>query len=243
MNAETWFPPFADWRYAFGLLALSGAIFHALLIGAFKLGKRGWKIVDYFWLGAASLALYGGAGQARQIVAQARTAAHTAETRIAYEEFRKFVSLYGRGGIVCRDFVMSEWSPDKEEFERLQREYNLACDWLKQVEDSLPSDPPDGEMSDRTLPIRPPVSGDLAHIFREFDKQVGWYNKSHRKQRTVEDAARRSATEMTLTLLFPWITALALGLRFTKVTGEVLLERSADRAPFPAPSGSDSSSS
>jgi hypothetical protein len=50
----------------------------------------------------------------------------------------------------------------------------------------------------------------------------------------VQAAAQRSDLENTLIFLTPWITAIAIGLRTAKITGELRLERVTTKAPITA---------
>lgn len=227
MPPEPWFPPSTDWRFAFVSLFVAYTAFHVALICVFKLGKRGWKIVDYFWLAFASLALLGASGQARKSVAAEHMRGEEILTSRYYDDVLRYARDYGRGGIACREFVRSEWSPAPRQFVESQQEYDSACSWFKKVEAMLPKRSI-GVLSISSLPPKPAVSGDLSSIFRAFDDQITLFNSAEQRRARVQEAARTSALEKGLTLLTPWLTALALGLRLAKVTGELHLDQRVD---------------
>jgi len=115
--------------------------------------------------------------------------------------------------------------------ERVQREYNQACDWFGNLGSTIPRElpMPPKVISAASLPSRPNTSmGDLKDMIDGFYRQLEYYNESIQPFLVVYNATRRSDFEDQLTYLGPFLLVLALALRITKVTGEIKLARAAD---------------
>ena len=78
------------------IFAAEVVLFHLLLVLWLKIGKRGWKIVDYIWLSLAALGIFGTAGQARQLVATNTVASSSQRTQISYMQVLSFVGTFLR---------------------------------------------------------------------------------------------------------------------------------------------------
>src|SRR2546430_1207677 len=111
MPMEPWLPPSTNgW---FVLLTMLGAWFvcDLFFVRIFKLGKIGWKRTDYAWLALASVSIFGVSQKAREMMATWQVPIYEAQTTRTYGDVRGFAKSYGRGGIVCRTFGRSAWSP------------------------------------------------------------------------------------------------------------------------------------
>jgi hypothetical protein len=141
-------------------------------------------------------------------------------------------------GYLCRTFVRSAFSPEPEEFDRIQNEYHLACQWVKQLNAFLDKRlrEPLRRIDPAELPKRPPISdGSLADVFRGIDHQLDFFNENVADLETLREKSRRSDSEKLLVYLGPFFLAIALAIRFTKVTGEIRLEqKQAVICPVPA---------
>src|ERR1700682_3780998 len=122
------------------------------------IGRRGWKIADYFWLAFAALGLLGAVSHARQKMAAGQTPYAEIRAASTFERLRDIAKTYSQTSIVCRQFVRSEYSPEPAEFERTQREFDVTCQWFKSIFEGLPAVPPKDEIARANLPSGPSVS-------------------------------------------------------------------------------------
>jgi hypothetical protein len=193
-------------------------------IGFRPLGKRGWKLVDYIWLGAASLALIGTIAQAR--MNYAKELHSSLETLVAPwpDSAQIYVNPEYYDGIICRTFVRSPLSPPPEEFNKTVAEYDLACSWMHLVTDHLQKIGRWDRIDTSQLPAAPRSSEQTILRFEaEISDAFRRHNTLVDKRKALEAAQSRSDLEELIAVLSPICAMLALALRITKVTGELRL--------------------
>jgi hypothetical protein len=224
MFPDATFPPLTKLWVVLTIFAGALVVFHLVLVYWLKLGRIAWKWVDFCWLAFAVLGLIGAAEQARQAVAVSLVEIAEARTTVTYSPVRSLADIYSREGPVCRTFVRSEYSPPPDEFNRAQREYNIACEWFRKVALALPQQAEMHEITDEILLPEPNITeDDLKSILREFRQQIAYHNERARQLSEVRSAAARSDTQQALIMISPLLLAIALALRITKVTGEIRL--------------------
>ena len=137
------------------------------------------------------------------------------------------VDLYARRpGAICRTFVRSESSPSPEEFERVQGEYDVVCKWMHDFAKSLPASRTTlVGMEEIKVPQFPDVTNE---VLRQTDKErvdeFENFNWHVRTFKAMEARSRHTEFEDFLGYIGPFLIALALALRVTKVTGELMME-------------------
>jgi hypothetical protein len=226
MSQGLHFPPFTNVWTVLTIFGGELLIFHLLLVIWLRLGKRAWKVVDYFWLAFAALGLFGPAGQARQLVASNMISTSNWKTQISYMQVLSFVDEFSNEGPACRTFVRSQHSPPPDEFQRTQKDFDSVCHWFRDVQRKLPR-PVDNrleEVGPSNLPPEPAVSeADLRDMLRLFHTHLDVYNADAKEYASILQATKHSATEELLILTSPLLLSSALALRITKVTGEIRL--------------------
>lgn len=195
--------------------------FHFLFVWPRNLTKVGWKIVDYFWIAAALLGVIGSVGVARQAVAQNLLA--TASARL--ETFASGVESavrFGTSGAICRRFVRTEFSPPPGELDRIQREFDNQCAWFKDALEKLKTSP---LMKREILTLEnlgnPPPKGGDAWALTSLRESLDRYNNAVANFKRLSEDTRRTELESLLTVVGPFLLAIALALRITKVSGEI----------------------
>lgn len=227
MPIEAYFPAGAKLGTVLLVFCISLILFHAVLVYWVKIGKIGWKIVDYVWVSMAALGLIGSVGQVRQLMATNFARRFDQMSPLEYDQLRYTMERYKAGaGGACRTFVRSDWSPPKEEFERMQREYDAVCDWFKKVAERIVLEVPIKTIDPKFIPSSPSVTDkDLQRQIAEFHRDLDQHNESAQERASLDKAAERSDIEWTWLILSPPLLAIAVALRLTKVTGEIRLER------------------
>ena len=209
--------------YGWAIVVFLGALlfFHLIFLKIRPLGKIGWKRVDYIWLILGLLGVIAGVGSTRQAIAERMFP--------QAKEFAKHQALwvqqhidFGSSPAICRQFVPSELFPRDEEFERRQREYNALCNWFKKAKLStthgLPKERP---LTLSNLVDSPIPSGIDPYVAGSLQQAIKNYNEA---QAVVDLLARersRSDLEFILAAIGPFLIAVAIALRMTKVTGEL----------------------
>jgi hypothetical protein len=106
----------------------------------------------------------------------------------------------------------------------LQREYDAACTWAKQTRDALNKvqAPPPTPLVRADLPSPPDVSdASLNGMLRGFETQFRFFETEIAAFIQVRKASEATAAERAFVNLSPFLLALGLALRITKVTGEI----------------------
>jgi hypothetical protein len=203
--------------------------FDVVLVRWLKLSKIAWKHVDYIWLGFAALGLFGSVSQVRMASATGQLDMYEARAMHSFESVRNSVTLYASSpGAICRTFVRTEYSPPPDELQRIQSEFDTTCAWVKQMNKSLSKHDmsPPKPVDRTTLPSRPNVTVNmLKEIYLSLDNQFGYFDQSMEDFETIHEASKKSSMETLLVFLSPFLLAIALALRITKVTGEIKHER------------------
>ena len=202
-------------------------VMHVVLVYWLKLGKVAWKRVDYVWLGFTVLGLIGASAQARQVMASNFLLASQDRVESSFSLARYWIDSYNGASYICRKFVRSQYSPPPEEFERLQKEYDVACGWFKSISATVPVTVPKPPtlILWNALPAEPPEQDTVIKgCIRTVRSALETYDNQVREHDALELKTKRSEFEFTFVLIFPLLLAFALALRITKVTGEIRLE-------------------
>lgn len=220
---------FSPWHASkfviFLVFIVSLIIFHLCLILKWQLSSISWKQVDYIWLLMAFLGIMGAIASNRQMMAS---------TQVAYAELRLKSAQsdvmgraqFGLSNVVCGKFLHTEYSPPLEDFNRMQKEHSEQCEWFKALNEKL------GKISTPYMQpmriadlvgIRP--QGGSAFAYENFDKAIENYNAAFKEYQAAVYETEATLFELILKQLGPLLIALALSLRITKVSAEIIAEK------------------
>ena len=174
---QPFFPSGANLYVVLGVFAFLLILFDLTLVRWLRLSSSSWKIVDYIWLGFRTLGLFGAAAQVRTLAATNQISMFQERAAVGLSTLRGLATLLeSRPGPVCRTFTRSQYSAPQEEMERVQREYNQACEWFEHLGSAIPRELPIPPklISTASLPSRPDASiGELKDIIDGFYRQPG----------------------------------------------------------------------
>jgi hypothetical protein len=205
-------------------------LFHVFFVWLrwFRLGKIGWKRVDYIWLLLALSGVISYTAQSRSLLAKNLLSLAGDRLEGGYTILKGYVEMYDGSPAICRKFVTTEYSPPEPEFNRIQREYDEACVWFNRLAKAIPALRKENpaEIAWSALPS-PPAFSERALIenVRTVRDAVGEFNSRLAAYQQLQSETKRYPSEETLTILAPLLLAVALALRITKVTGEIGIER------------------
>lgn len=214
-------PWFTSLRWILVVFMSALAVFHLAFVWPRNLTKLGWKVVDYIWLAAALFGLIGSLGVARQGVAQ--TLLTTAAARVESSASDVESALrFGTSGAICRRFIRTEFSPPPEEFEHLQRGFDDQCAWFRDARAKLQVSPW-AKREPLTLEIlgAPAPKGGEEWALISLRQTLDRYNEAITTARRVAADAKRNDVEWALIVIGPFLLAVALALRISKVSGEL----------------------
>jgi hypothetical protein len=213
------------------VFAVEILLLHVLLVWLpwFRLSRAGWTKARYVSLAFAVLSILAAVANARQLIA--KNFSYPVESRMesSYRFAREELDDYTiQNGPICRTFHHGPYSPPPMEFNQMQREYDQACQWFKQLANALPKElPADGaEVSWSELPSQPPLTDDIVlRTVNEFRQSIAKYNQDAEQYRELQDASHPSSLGSVLVALLPVFLSLALALEITRVTGELRILR------------------
>jgi hypothetical protein len=220
MDYQPFFPVTASLTWVLVVFGTCLLVFHVAFVWLWRLGRTGWRVVDYVWLTIAVLGLLAGVAEVRRMFAVAQIEGQRSLMLSRYGDLRREVRFLS-GDVVCRRFVRSEYSPPT--FDADQQEYNAVCDFARQLYARMTAEPPEN-LESLGLTNRPRVTQrSLTDMLKGLDDYAAWFVKAQNAYSQTVMAAERSDLEKTLTAMSPLFLAVALALRITKVTGEFKL--------------------
>ena len=218
-------PVVASYSWTLAVFVGALAVFHAALVWAWPLGRVGWKRIDYVWLLFGMIGVLSGVQAVRQELADGLLP--------EAEEFARFegtaiLDRIGAGAspAICRTLEPFEPAPRDGDVERRQREFDEVCAWFRAAKQRVAG----GLPAERPLTLER-LGGDPVPLGTEFsivaglEDAVARYNRAQDTLERLTRDADQSDAEATLAAVGPFLIAIALALRITKVTGEIRLER------------------
>lgn len=202
---------------------------HLVLVWMWPLGKVAWKRVDYVWIGLTVTGLFVASAKVRTTFAEAQLDDWRDRAQMMYGDFRRQLTLvFNNPGMLCRTFLRSDLSRTPEEFERIQREYDSACEWVKRVAAATPMQMPADvrTVDSASWPPRPATTArDVNEIVDGLIQLLGYYNERALQVQALATQKRETETERSLLVVAPFLLAFGLALRLAKATGEIRLEK------------------
>lgn len=198
--------------HALGVLVFLTAVLHLPFLFGHNLSKSGWKKVDYVWLSTAVLALLASASEVRLFVAgnwldqEQRVATTTLNSLANYT--KSVVS-----GRMCNEF-------------ELRAQERLACDWFNSTSEYFDSLTLNETPELKLAPFPDLEKNDWGYQdYEQFKGLYAYYSHEYERVTQVQRATVKSPFEMALWYFSPLLLCMSLAVRFTKVTGEVILEK------------------
>src|SRR5207249_9962570 len=123
--------------------------------------------------------------------------------------------------------IHTQFSPPEPEFSRMQAEYDAACSWFSHADDSLKMDTLLERRHAFTLAAlgSPPPKGANEWAVIGLREAIDRYNIDVIELDRLLTESERSNLDWLLAVLGPTVLAAGLGLRITKVTGELRIEQ------------------
>ena len=199
------------WVFVIFLVAL--ALFHYLLIYRYPLSLRQWKLVEYIWVGLALVSIYGIVEEARMYRAAITIEQSKREAMDKVAALENWFNVYTEHA--CDDMAQTQKA---RPFCRWVSDKNSDLKLILANED-FPMDVPINFL----VGIEQPFEG-IAKADREI---VGALHASYISARqqylmSAEDTVR-SGLSALLVALGPMLFAVAIAIKFAKVTGEYRL--------------------
>jgi hypothetical protein len=200
-------------------------IFHALWVWFGKLTAIQWKKIDYAWVALALLGVVATVDQTRVLVARNLVSASEARLPSALAAV-KSAAGFGTSGAVCRTFVRSTYSPLEPQFSEIQQSFDAQCAWFKDLLPKVLSLTVEEAQKVNVLELAParPVGGE-DYAYRSLDESVIRLSEAYSELETLRRKTSKSWFHEFILVFGPFLLAIAIALRLTKVSGEVDIER------------------
>ena len=205
------------------------ALHLALLRPSLRPSPRRWTTIQYLSLCLALLGLLSAVGSSRQAVSKGMLPWARNARDLRFQVFEdELQEETVDGGLLCRRFVRSAYSPPPEQFDRTQRDYDEACSRVRVFARSLPKD----HLSDETTlavgefkNFHSPdevAEQSLSRLRASLDE----FNSANSKVNALTEATQNSELEEFIPVLTPYTLALALALQFWKTSAERWFQQS-----------------
>ncbi|WP_165075645.1 hypothetical protein [Paludisphaera rhizosphaerae] len=217
-------PLFASPFFFLGIFLASMVAFYVLFMVVWPLGKVGWQRTDYCWALAVLVGLVGSSIKIRQEIAKAYINGHAESAMGAsYRHLRAAVLTLSAEG-VCRPPA-----GDGPEADELRREHEAVCRFGRETIDRLPrQSATEGDLE--PLAQRPAVTSPvLLDDYRAIDQALAEYKEARNRLAELESEQGYSLFDLFVLLLSPILVAVGAALRVVKITGEVEIEKAAQR--------------
>lgn len=204
-------------------------LFHLLLVRIGNLTKAGWKRVDYYWLALASAALLTEPAKVREMVSAGYLEYALQSREFEHSRVRGIVD-HARS-FACYKFARTKDSPPN--LAEIQQNADAVCAWMKTVASYLPEEP-GAKIRVDLIPPAPKEEYYRVSI-TQIESAASKYNASVDQYDETVGPGGWPYLGTVARLLSPFLLAIALALRLTKVSGEIRLENVADVKFEPLP--------
>jgi hypothetical protein len=201
------------------ILAL--VLFHAVFIHwPWPLNGRNWKRVDYVWLTMSFISIIGLALQSRQTLSSTYVPLATDQVKSHGQDVIR--TLADSVQLNC-DIHFTKAPTSPPDFDQSVQQMAEYCSQLRDLQRALGPILRAGQKLDRDVSkdTEYPLAYGFADLRDRLKSNVEAYNNSIRVRQELQRDTARSEGEQALMLFAPFLIALALALRMTKVTAEL----------------------
>lgn len=181
---------------------------------------------DYLWLLIASVGIVGGVRAFHQLEANHKIETLDSRVEFAAQNIEASVEFGGSCGI-CRHFNRLPESPPEYQLSRDQREFDQLCAWFEAAQSKLDEGTLfDGEeLSIAGIGGGPPPKGAEGWDASGLAKRVEEYNEVVREARRNKEKSATNSSDLLLAWMAPYLLAIALAIRFAKVSATIKRDR------------------
>jgi hypothetical protein len=202
------------------ILIIFTLAFHYFFLNVYKLNKIQLKKLEYIYLSAAFIGLIGYSSNLRIWLSSNQLYWYKNIAISSFNLLRDDVDT-----IYCPKFTRSDFSP--ENFDEIQIETDLVCEWFKKVAGIIPKTGDDlPEVKFEDLPfinVKEPI---LVSSIDRLKKMIYEYNIFREKYYELVKKSSKNSFEVILSFLSPMLICIAIAIRITKVSGELAIEKS-----------------
>jgi hypothetical protein len=214
----------SNFSYAVLSLLLITILFHLPFIFGFNLSKRGWKYIDYFWIGLTAIGLVATTRDVERWISNAKTSALGYHIKFQRSRLIEDTDINNKT-YICTQFQKGKFSPIN--LEEINKEYLIACEWIKIVHDKIIKTDTTNfviiKASD--FPKFNPKEKELYEYKNDLYASIDNYNKIVDERMDLIKISQDNKVDLNILFFSPLLLIIGLSIRLTKVTGEILLEK------------------
>lgn len=188
-----------------------------------NMGKRPlfWKSVDYIWLGVAGLTLISATNEVRRLIAK-----NTSDNEKTYFEGQLNSTLYiaDFGRTYFNIWHRNQWKIENESEKLVSIQYDSVVNWFSNSYNQLllPPKTQPWKSIDTNSAIFTMTSDPTVSLYKKkISKNIDALDSSYKDLQEVLQSMERSDFEVVLFVFMPWLFAVALALKITKVTADM----------------------
>lgn len=228
----TSYPMAVDIGFLCLVFAIALAISHAVLLPWLGHDEVRWQYIDYLWLPLVLIGLTASVQQNRAEVSSNFEEIWRQRADSQLRMLRNDLIRYGRdSSYLCAPATRGPLSPPPEIFDAIEKDDSETCRWTAAVLGWVPKDlnSVTDDFSIASLPPVPQLSGHSGTGPSDAIANVknGVARVIEARERIKNHQTERRASEVMglLKFLGPFVLAVALALRITKVSGEIRIKK------------------
>lgn len=226
------YPATASIYALFSVFAVTLIVSHLVLLPLLGFNEVRWQYIDYVWLPLTILGLAGAVQMNRAEVASNYVTVLNSQAMDALIRLHDMTDRHAETeSYLCRKGIRTDYSPPPAIYDAIERDYARTCNWFKILKLNLPKTlkevPPDfGLNSFPSPPNLSSVSGsgpkeDIEYFRKGVDQVVDAIERI--KVHQIE--MKPPFFLIMIKYIGPFVIAIALALRITKVSGEIRIKK------------------
>jgi hypothetical protein len=209
------------WWTPLAVFVLALVVCHVVLVySRWQLSKENWKRVDYIWLTMTFISIIGLVSQSRQMLSTTYIPFAANQVRFHQQDIDR--DLTDSAHLNC-DFRFTKTPNSPPDFDESIQQMGEYCAQLRSLQRTLgPSLTARQKIDyDVSRDTEYPLAYDFSNQRARLKSDVESFNRNIEILQDLQKATGRSEAEQILVLFAPFLIALALALRITKVTADL----------------------
>jgi hypothetical protein len=196
------------------------AVLHLVFVLIWPLKNTQWKYADYVWLLVAAIGLLAASAKSGQYIATNQLNLQVPWTSNSYNFLRSDIKVVKE--IACMKHERSSFSPNN--YDEIVKAQQFVCAQYEKLDSEMPVSvkPPFRPLAELGYH---PITGDERYVKYEIERlttDAAVYDQNVAFYKDLVDRADSTGWESTNMAIGPLLLAIAIAIRITKTTGEIV---------------------
>lgn len=207
-------------------------ICHKLLLPRLGHNEIAWQRIDYVWIGLAIFGLIGTVQNNRSEMASNFVSVWNERATNSLLHAHSIAESYSKpDSHLCTKGERSKSSPPPDIFDAIERDYANACDWFRSLRSILPTSLNDipSDFAFSSLPTPPqlysPAASAPAEAINDLRNTISQLLEAETQIKAHQGEIAHPDLFRAAHFFGPFVLAIALAIRLTKVTAEIRIKR------------------